>query len=582
MLFLRILCLLSFAGTTLHAQTNLKKLFSHTDTVSNHRTAVNKLTLEFNKAKNLSPEDSLNFEKRLAHRYLYLQKLDSTLSYVNEGLLHAELLGQDSTTAYLLKLKGNAFYYLGQKEQAVKAFESSLKIARENNLKEHLANVLSNLGVIHLEKKAYPEAVSYLSESIALFKSLNQSESTGSLLAQRILGNYFYENEDYNQALQIFTELTAISKSKGLRDIQSSAQTFKALSLNKLGRIREAEIEFNEVLALQKDLNILDTEAAVLSHYLKFLKDRKRYPEAVAVYEKIEQIKTQIFKDQLSKGVSEAETKYNTQLAIQDKKIAELLVEQKNQELISSKKTQEKQYLVIGFLVIVLMLFTLIVLFFINYKKMKTKQQLEEARINFILLGEEKERTRIAKDLHDGIVQDLVAIKNKLKYDMHTDSNPSNTLESIYTELDKTSKEVREISYQMMPLTLKEFGLEKALDTLLNRTLSAHQITFDFNTVGIEQRLPEKIEVSVYRICQELLNNSLKHSKASHISLLLMSKNNTLSVTYEDNGIGFDAKNIEKGIGLNSLKSRIEMIKGNLEFDSEINKGTTAYIKIPL
>jgi len=155
-------------------------------------------------------------------------------------------------------------------------------------------------------------------------------------------------------------------------------------------------------------------------------------------------------------------------------------------------------------------------------------------------------------------------------------------IENIYNDLDKTSKEVREISYQMMPLTLKELGLIKALDELLHRSFNVNNITYHLDHFGIEKRLPEKIEVSVYRICQELINNSLKHSNASNISLLLFLKENILTLTFEDNGKGFDVSSVTKGIGFNSLNSRLELIKGSLQIDSYENEGTTAYIKIPI
>src|SRR5690606_37332738 len=123
-------------------------------------------------------------------------------------------------------------------------------------------------------------------------------------------------------------------------------------------------------------------------------------------------------------------------------------------------------------------------------------------------------------------------------------------LSHLHGEIDKISHEVRELSYQMMPVTLKELGLLKAVEELLNRNLSHNNIEFELNTLGFgEERLSEKIEVTVYRICQELINNTLKHSKASRISLLMQLREDMLQVTFEDDGIGFDAENVTKGIG---------------------------------
>lgn len=227
-------------------------------------------------------------------------------------------------------------------------------------------------------------------------------------------------------------------------------------------------------------------------------------------------------------------------------------------------------------------------LLFAFNQRNKKKQAIEKANaqkalVNSILETEEKERTRIAKDLHDGIVQDLTAIKIQLQ--SFTEKAPTalqNQLSNLLQHVDTTSKEVREISYQMMPVTLRELGLVKAINELLNRSLSNKNIEFEFDAIGIENRLPEKIETTVYRICQELLNNTIKHSQATTVSMLLQLRNNSLQVTYEDNGIGFNATTVKKGIGLNSLNSRVEMVNGKLEFDEINQTGTAAYIKIPI
>ena len=92
--------------------------------------------------------------------------------------------------------------------------------------------------------------------------------------------------------------------------------------------------------------------------------------------------------------------------------------------------------------------------------------------------------------------------------------------------------------------------------------------------------MDEKIEVNIYRICQELINNSLKHANATEINIILRQKNQLLTLIFEDNGQGFDISKVKQGIGLTSLKDRLQAIHGQIEFDSTINKGTTAFVKI--
>ncbi|MEQ1553933.1 MAG: sensor histidine kinase, partial [Ferruginibacter sp.] len=204
-------------------------------------------------------------------------------------------------------------------------------------------------------------------------------------------------------------------------------------------------------------------------------------------------------------------------------------------------------------------------------------------QIQFVLDGEEKERTRIAKDLHDGIVQDLTGIKLQLNAGINDDAfvHKKIVIDAVES-LDKASKEVRNISYQMMPATLTQLGLLPALDDLLKRVLTPSNINYDFEQIGIAKRLPDNIEVSIFRITQELLNNVLKHSQANFVSLLITIKEEVVTMIFEDNGKGFDAATIKKGIGFSSLSSRVELLHGDIKYEKADGVGTMAIIKIPI
>lgn len=134
----------------------------------------------------------------------------------------------------------------------------------------------------------------------------------------------------------------------------------------------------------------------------------------------------------------------------------------------------------------------------------------------------------------------------------------------------------------MMPIALREYGLIPSLENLLQKTLSNNNIKYDFETVNIEERLSEKIEVCLYRITQELLNNVIKHSKANFVSLVISKHQDFISLIFEDNGTGFNETEVKKGIGMTSLSSRLEIVNGELKFESSEGSGTMAIIKIPI
>jgi signal transduction histidine kinase len=132
----------------------------------------------------------------------------------------------------------------------------------------------------------------------------------------------------------------------------------------------------------------------------------------------------------------------------------------------------------------------------------------------------------------------------------------------------------------MMPIALKELGLITALEDLFDRSFTLKGIAFNFEAFLIEERLDEKIEVNIYRICQELINNTLKHANATEINIILRQKDKLITLIFEDNGLGFDPLTVKQGIGLTSLRDRLEAIHGKIEFDSTLNRGTTAFVKI--
>lgn len=197
--------------------------------------------------------------------------------------------------------------------------------------------------------------------------------------------------------------------------------------------------------------------------------------------------------------------------------------------------------------------------------------------LQMTLEAQEQERQRIAKDLHDGVVQDIISMKFIIR-DLPDTQEKSNILK----RLDKTANEVRNISHQMMPFALKELGLIPATKDLLERLLIPNNIKYEFEKIGdFDKRLPEKIEVSLYRILQELINNVIKHSKADAVTVTISNRKGNLLLLFEDNGKGLGQGVRNVGLGMTSLDSRVKMLKGKIEFESE-NAGTTAIINIPL
>ena len=181
----------------------------------------------------------------------------------------------------------------------------------------------------------------------------------------------------------------------------------------------------------------------------------------------------------------------------------------------------------------------------------------------------EEERKRIAKELHDGVGQQMTAVKmswQNLSSKINASNNELyNELVKITSMLDDASRDVRAVSHQMMPRTLIEMGLKKAIEDMLTKSLGSANIQYQFDCIGIKDRLPEKVELTLFRIAQELTNNIIKHSNATQAIFQLIQRSGQLVFIVEDNGKGI-SKNEQEGIGIFNMLSRINTMNGNINF----------------
>lgn len=216
----------------------------------------------------------------------------------------------------------------------------------------------------------------------------------------------------------------------------------------------------------------------------------------------------------------------------------------------------------------------------LSFQKLIISQK--EEGLVAILSAQEEERERIAKDLHDGVVQQIGSVllraRNILTRLKLIDKKES---QDLLQSLEDSNEDLRVISHQMMPRTLKQFGILSAIDDLLNKSLTYAKIQFAFEYFNINTRIKEGYELILFRVLQELINNILKHSKATEVNIQLFKTKEALVLLVEDNGVGFDASIKHDGIGLRNILSRVETVKGEVHFESELKKGTLVTIKIP-
>ena len=200
---------------------------------------------------------------------------------------------------------------------------------------------------------------------------------------------------------------------------------------------------------------------------------------------------------------------------------------------------------------------------------------------------QERERSRFAKDLHDGLGGMLWGIKlslSTMKSNMILSSDQVPVFERSLDMLDNSIHELRRVAHNLMPEALVKFGLTAALKDFCDFVNSSKVINVIFQQVGNERRLDISIEVVLYRVINELANNALRHSSASELLIQLNYSDEILAITIEDNGVGFDKSILSKttGAGWPNIKSRIEYLKGSVDIETSIGNGTAVNITIPI
>lgn len=205
----------------------------------------------------------------------------------------------------------------------------------------------------------------------------------------------------------------------------------------------------------------------------------------------------------------------------------------------------------------------------------------ELASIDAMIEGQEKERKRIAEDLHDDLGALMATISLHLE-NVGSENNP-NALHKTKTLLSEAYTKIRNISHVKNAGVIANQGLLVAVNNMVSKISSASKIDIEVIAHGLENRLENSLELSLFRTIQELMTNIIKHAEATKTTIQLTQHNHNLNIIVEDNGKGFDTTSIkESGIGLEAIKKRVTHLEGKLTIDSVLNRGTTIIIDIPI
>lgn len=491
---------------------------------------------------------------------------------------------------------------------------------------ENAASAYSNLGNVYSDAKLHDKAIEYLEKALAIRLKIGDERRTiftYNNLAAAYGGKGDYEKSlDYSHkgiemALKNNNKFVAGVMLGGVchllhetgKDQEAIPSCEKSIQYLKEAN-REANLVFpyvnlatvyNSLNQPQKALNYALLGYAIMQQKQLIDPLQIYYEEMARSYEMLNQPKQalywykkynalgdSLFTAENTEILAETEAKYQTQ-----KKEKELTQKQLQLEKQSSQLFKQQTW--IWGLALGLVAFVLLGWLFWNRFRLRKKAELDAAIIheqklglNAVIEAQELERKRIAKDLHDGIAQEMVALKlgfsalqNKLKQVVPDEADK---IGHLAEQLDQSCTEVRNISHTMLPPTLEQHGLAPSLEMLLRNTLQGTALQYEFESSLVPSNLDEKVEIGVYRIAQELLNNIIKHARAGKIMVILYLAGGSLILRVEDDGQGFDFDQARaKGsMGILNILSRVNTLGGVFQTEMAQPQGTISIIRIPL
>ncbi|MDJ1479682.1 sensor histidine kinase [Cytophagaceae bacterium YF14B1] len=576
----------------------LKYLANYTNVLNRQGKYTESLRLN-QKAVAIAQKNNLKLETakayaNLAANYQYQDEIDKSLNYYLKASSIFEDLKFDTGLyvmyANLCALYGNK---LEQYENALLYADKAIVLARKQNNKLGIASVQINRSTVLNKQRKFDEALKALEEGYTIGKE--QKNLYLQLVSLSIIGEMHLKQRKYAKVIPVAEEMLKLAKAMGDVEGQSLALGGLASAYLHAKEYTKAKQYAEKSLELSRNNNMRDIwkkKAWLLADIELALGNMKAYEDLSIEADSLDEV---VLNEKMRKNMQELEAKYEA--TKKEDRIKELQKE-KEIQVLNIRQKNILNYVFIGAIII------LLVLGFLFYRNTRTQkiisqqtEKLQEQRIreleqaqqllavNSMLQGQEAERSRLAKDLHDGLGGMLSSIKlslSDMKGDMILSEQNASSFSRAVDQLDDTIRELRRVAHSMMPEALVRFGLVRALQGFCNDLGRSAHLSIDLQTIGLEDRLDSSTEIIVYRIVQELLNNIIKHAGATEVLVQIARAENNLNLTVEDNGKGFDTSGSYQGIGLSNIRSRVEYLNGNLEIQSSPGTGTSVNIDFTL
>jgi signal transduction histidine kinase len=528
-------------------------------------------------------------------------------AYMRMGYVYEQKYAQNpSDTA--LRNKAEQYYL-----QSIATFNKNKEVMLNRSSLSYAAINLANLYTEFNRDKAMQYAQLANSVSLETGDAIHIASSFG------ILAELALQSKNYDLAKSYFLKASMEIEKSPVRDHNIELSILESLS-----RISEEQGNYKEALTYYKSYvdkykSIYDQEKLDITKRLESQFDKERQEQKY--------IKLQLESDKKAQEIrlinilrAQREQVYNNLKLVEENqrerlkfselesekkeqqlRLAKLETKQKNNDISNYKKLLTfKEKINTYYIIFIFIFIVLIVLLLYAYKQRaksmkqgdelhalameKEKQNSKISTLTALLEGQEQERGRLARDLHDGLGGLLSGTKLQLSsLDLHQSENIEDGISKSINQIDGAVEELRRVAHNLMPDLLMKYGLEAAIQEFATRmSNSALDIHTEF--INYSNSIPEDKQLILYRIIQELVNNAIKHADTSEIIIQISEEENVLHLTVEDNGKGFDPASLDvrKTAGFHNIESRVQFLKGTMNITSELNIGTSIELQIPI
>lgn len=513
---------------------------------------------------------------------LYDKALESYLGAIAIDLT----LKEDSNYHEAVLGIGRIYLAKGELEKAVSVLEECLEYPAVSTKANYM------LGIIHFEQKDYESCRNRFIAAKNLLKKTPNPK-----LQHRIelsLGQLEWALENTDAAFGYFEKVINASLQDQYYDVYTEAVVQYGRLATELGYFDQAEMTLSMAYTNAIQWNRLELQKKIINSLRKTYEKKGDYQNAYNLMTQYLAVSNRIEREQNSELVQELEVKYQT--LRKENQILALKEAQLEKENEIDRQTTIKKAFLYGFLII---LIPILALLYVYYQKLQTQSQLNQQQKELnaqkmsslvqeneleiaksSLNAQQEERRRIAKQLHDSIGSNLAGIKLQLAQLKETDTAQSDILKQI----DQTYELVRDISHDLIPKQFKQDAFTELVQNYLNtiKEASPIQITFLAHPETEINALQDVLKVEIYSMLQELMTNTLKHAEASTVEVHFNLHDKVFQLLFEDDGKGFEPIPTSAGIGLANVKERLRKLKGKVNIDSVLKRGTAITIEIPI